>query len=77
MFGNPLEMMPTTNATSRNMDLRAYSRWEYGNADYGWIVRSVRRAPRAPLWPRVRRRMRAWLASLRGPATVRARGIEE
>ena len=76
MFGNPLEMTPMT-ARRQDTDLRAYSRWEYGTADYARTLRSAARAPRAPLWPRVWRRMRTWMASLRGPATVDARGIEE
>ena len=76
MIGNLYGMVPMTTASSRNLELRAYARWEYGNPDVAWIARAAR-VPRTPVWPRLRRRMRAWVASLRAPAAAPALRAED
>jgi hypothetical protein len=75
MNGNPYGMVPMLTASSRDLHLRAYGRWEYGNADIAWTVRA-RRPPRTPVWPRIRGRVRAWIAFLRVPAAIPESGAE-
>ncbi len=76
MYGSMYGMVPMTTASSRDGDLRAYSRWEYGDADTAWIARAAR-IPRTPVWPRVRRRVRGWLASIRRPLPAAETGAED
>ncbi len=69
---------PRMTAASRDPELRAFARWEYGRTETAWLARTAARAPRARVWPRFRGTLRRWISTLRAePAPTPVQSAEE